>query len=378
MARRGRGVPAGRASPAGPGGRRRPRAVCAALLWSSLRAVCAESESSGGVLPDGGPAPAAAAAALPATGPLRPPFEGELSGMELRQVVALSATSVVMCFSTPEHSGCKLSRDFSLEAAAYSSTAAVAPEEAEQGGQPSALDAARGAAAAPEEAEQGSQPGGAGAAAADQGGQLANASAAEETFLPVLQWEPLQRFHSSRASHLEVQRLSEGAFVVCFDHPADPATELTVDGVDPEQYVVACSLGSVATAGGLQPFGPPLRLGTGRLVAVVARGNGRSFSVCAREPAAEANASAACTAVQHAPEELAGDAGGAAAAGGDACVVSTGEAAEGEGTRWGPFGAEDAVAAAVSDVACHWGEVHRVSGGVFLRWADEVVQVQGL
>ncbi|CAK0843410.1 unnamed protein product [Prorocentrum cordatum] len=288
--------------------------------------------------------------------------------MELRQVVALSATSVVMCFSTPEHSDCRLSRDASLQAAAHNRSLAgalAAPEGAGQGDLPSAADADRGAAAAPEGAEAGGQPRGAAPTEeAAQGGQPGSASAGEAGFLPALQWEPPQQFHGSRVGHLEVQRLSAGAFVVCFDHPAGPAAEAAEDGASPEQHAVVCSLGAVAPAGGLQPFGPQLRLGAGRLVAVVARGNGRSFSVCARGAAAEANASEAhCAASPQAPEAATAEGVGGA------CAAGAGEAEE-----------DAAAAAASGGVTCRWAEVQGAAGGgsPLLRWAGEEVKVQGL
>jgi len=216
-------------------------------------------------------------------------WEGEFMGMTSRQVIALSTGRVVLCYGRPQGGGCKAAR--------------VAAKGGEHAASLQAAVATAAVEASKEEGMANSQEEGIAVAA-----QVQN----ETGLLPPLPWGATQIFHEAATARVELERLTDSSFAICFQRPFPDGT-------------IACSLGLLDLEGSkadaeegaslkLHPFAAPLELGPGRLVSVVVTGAGHRFAAC------------------HRPGH------------------------DGDG------------------VACRWAEVHKEEsggGGAVLRWAEE-------
>lgn len=172
-------------------------------------------------------------------------WQGHLSGMTSRQVLALGQHCVVLCFSREDGGGCQCARPIQTNRTANGTAI-------------------------------GHTNGTANGAASETPNTIANGTAdsllIEDSRLPPpLPWGSVQLFQGAiPTGHLEVERLSSGRFLVCFERA--------------EEGTTACSVGVVEDGDHcetLSTFGAPLVLGLGRLVSVTVLSS-RRFAVCQR------------------------------------------------------------------------------------------------
>eukprot|EP00929_Paragymnodinium_shiwhaense_P008122 TRINITY_DN112060_c0_g1_i1.p1 TRINITY_DN112060_c0_g1~~TRINITY_DN112060_c0_g1_i1.p1 ORF type:complete len:325 (+),score=50.32 TRINITY_DN112060_c0_g1_i1:109-975(+) len=159
-------------------------------------------------------------------------WEGELTGMLRRKILALNDAKVVLCFTQKDGGGCR--------AAVLAQENSSSPDEASS--------------PEPVHTEATEEP----------------TSPMEDTgLLPTVPWGETALFSlpSGGTSRLEMERLDDARFVACFQRAVDS--------------VVACSVGLVDN-NGLQPFASALELGPGHLVSISIAAAGRRFSVCAQ------------------------------------------------------------------------------------------------
>eukprot|EP00928_Gymnodinium_smaydae_P068526 TRINITY_DN51693_c0_g1_i1.p1 TRINITY_DN51693_c0_g1~~TRINITY_DN51693_c0_g1_i1.p1 ORF type:complete len:259 (+),score=61.61 TRINITY_DN51693_c0_g1_i1:59-835(+) len=159
-------------------------------------------------------------------------WEGELMRMRARKMLALTKDRIVMCFAHPEVSSCR-----TAEVPVVKPSKAQTPEAKTQ----AVLQALTAA----------------DFATAEAAGQL----------LPAVPWHEARVFEEPGADRLEVERLGDDRFVVCFERSSDRR--------------IACGIGLLEN-GRLAPFAAPLALGHGRLVSISVSAAGRRFAVCAQ------------------------------------------------------------------------------------------------
>jgi hypothetical protein len=96
--------------------------------------------------------------------------------------------------------------------------------------------------------------------------------------LPPIPWGNEHAFCNSSVRKIEVERLADDRFVVCFEGSSDAAAQQ--DAVN--KHVLACSLGAIVDDGELLPFtnATSLELGNARLVSIAVAAAGRRFAVC--------------------------------------------------------------------------------------------------
>jgi len=165
-------------------------------------------------------------------------WEGELTGMLSRRILALNDAKVVLCYTHKEGGCCR------------AAVLPLPPDGAAGAEQENAEESSDSPASTPE-AET-------------------DAASTSSGLLPAMPWGDTALFElpSGGTLRLEIERLDDSRFVVCYQRAADS--------------VVACSVGLIDRKEGLRPFVAPLELGPGHLVSISIAAAGRRFSVCAQ------------------------------------------------------------------------------------------------